>query len=51
MISKDISLDEKVSALSDDSARLLFTWIITHLDVEGRYMVSRELLNQLSYQD
>jgi len=36
MISKDISLDEKVNALSDDSARLLFTWIIPHLDVEGR---------------
>lgn len=36
MLSKDISLDEKVDALSDDSARLLFTWMIPHLDVEGR---------------
>jgi len=36
MLSKDISLDEKVDALSDDSARLLFTWLIPHLDVEGR---------------
>ncbi len=36
MISKDISLDEKVDALSDDTARLLFTWMIPHLDCEGR---------------
>jgi hypothetical protein len=36
MLSKDISLDEKVDALSDDSARLLFTWLIPHLDREGR---------------
>lgn len=35
-ISKAISLDEKVDALSDDTARLLFTWLITHLDCEGR---------------
>ena len=36
MISKVISLDEKVNALSDDTARLLFTWLIPHLDCEGR---------------
>ena len=36
MLSKDISLDEKVNALSDDSAQLLFTWLIPHLDCEGR---------------
>jgi len=35
-VSKAISLDEKVDALSDDTARLLFTWLITHLDCEGR---------------
>ena len=36
MISKAISLDEKVNNLSDDTARLLFTWLIPHLDCEGR---------------
>ncbi|KKL17578.1 hypothetical protein LCGC14_2484160 [marine sediment metagenome] len=36
MISKEISLDEKVNALSDDTARLIFTWLIPHLDREGR---------------
>ena len=35
-VSKTISLDEKVNDLSDDTARLLFTWLITHLDCEGR---------------
>lgn len=36
MISKAISLDEKVNALSGDTVRLLFTWLIPHLDCEGR---------------
>ena len=35
-VSKAISLDEKVDALSSDTVRLLFTWLITHLDCEGR---------------
>ena len=36
MISKAISLDDRVNALSNDTARLLFTWLIPHLDCEGR---------------
>ena len=36
MLNRAISLDENVDALSDDTARLLFTWMIAHLDVEGR---------------
>lgn len=35
-ISKEISLDEKVNSLPDDTCRLLFTWLIPHLDCEGR---------------
>jgi DnaD/phage-associated family protein len=35
-ISKDISLDEKVNSLSSDTVRLLWTWLIPHLDCEGR---------------
>lgn len=35
-VSKVISLDEEVDVLSDDTCRLLFTWLITHLDCEGR---------------
>ena len=35
-LSRAISLDEKVNSLSNDTARLLFTWLISHLDCEGR---------------
>jgi hypothetical protein len=33
---KKISLNEAVADLADDTHRLLFTWGIAHLDVEGR---------------
>jgi hypothetical protein len=36
MLKKKISPNEAVADLSDDSHRLLFTWGIPHLDVEGR---------------
>jgi len=35
-LSKSISLDEGVNNLPNDTARLLFTWLIPHLDCEGR---------------
>lgn len=47
MLSKDISLDEKVNALSDDSARLLFTWLIPHLDCEGRIYGETEVIRAI----
>jgi len=36
MLKKKISLNEAVADLANDTNRLLFTWGITHLDVEGR---------------
>jgi len=36
MLKKKISLNEAVADLANDSHRLLFTWGIAHLDVEGR---------------
>jgi hypothetical protein len=36
MLKKKISLNEAVADLADDTHRLLFTWGIAHLDVEGR---------------
>ncbi|MBM4274849.1 MAG: hypothetical protein FJ134_10395 [Deltaproteobacteria bacterium] len=36
MLKKKISLNEAVADLADDTYRLLFTWGIAHLDVEGR---------------
>jgi len=47
MLSKTISLDEKVEALSCDSARLLFTWLIAHLDVEGRMYGEARLVKSI----
>jgi hypothetical protein len=36
MLKKKISLNEAVADLENDTHRLLFTWGIAHLDVEGR---------------
>jgi len=36
MLSKSISYSTKVNELSSDFARLLYTWIIPHLDDWGR---------------
>jgi len=36
MLKKKISLNEAMADLANDSHRLLFTWGIAHLDVEGR---------------
>lgn len=47
MISKTISLDEKVDALPDDTARLLFTWLIPHLDCDGRMYGDASLFKSL----
>lgn len=47
MLSKEISLDEKVDALSDDTARLLWTWLIPHLDVEGRMYGEPEVFKSI----
>jgi len=35
-ISKEISLDKRVNSLSDSTSMLGFTWLIPHLDCEGR---------------
>lgn len=36
IISRQISTDDKVAHLSDEADRLLYTWLILHLDKEGR---------------
>jgi hypothetical protein len=36
MLHKKISLNEAVASLENDTHRLLFTWAISHLDIEGR---------------
>ena len=37
MLKKKISDSRRVNKLSSDSARLLYTWLIPHLDIEGRF--------------
>ena len=37
MLKKQISISKKLTLLKSDSARLLYTWLIPHLDVEGRF--------------
>jgi hypothetical protein len=43
MLNKKISYDEKVAKLSLESM-LLFTWIIPHLDVKGRFFANSEII-------
>lgn len=37
MLKKAITTSKKLSKLKDDSSRLLYTWLIPFLDVDGRY--------------
>jgi len=37
MLKKAISRSRKLAELQTDSARLLYTWLIPHLDIEGRF--------------
>jgi len=37
LVHKKICLSEQVGLLPNDTARLLYTWIIPHLDIEGRF--------------
>jgi hypothetical protein len=36
MITNNITMDKRISELSDDTSRLAFTWLITFADCEGR---------------
>lgn len=37
MLKKLISTSQKLAKLKSDSARLLYTWLLPHLDIEGRF--------------
>jgi len=37
MLKKVVSTSQKLANLKSDSARLLYTWLIPHLDIEGRF--------------
>ena len=44
MLKKEISESKKLGALDSDSARLLYTWLIPWLDIEGRYTADPDIL-------
>jgi len=44
MLKRNISISKRLPQLKTDSARMLWTWIIPFLDVEGRYYASPDLV-------
>jgi len=44
MLKKRISESKRVAGLSSDSVRLLYTWLIPWLDVEGRHTADAEII-------
>jgi len=44
MLKKRISNSKTVGRLKSDSARLLYTWLIPHLDCKGRYSADPDLI-------
>jgi len=44
MLKKAISDSKSLGRLKSDSARLFYTWLIPHLDVEGRYSADPDLI-------
>ena len=44
MIKRVISESKKLGHLKSDSARLLYTWLIPWLDVEGRHSADPEII-------
>lgn len=47
MLNKSISLNKELADLNSDTSRLLFTWTISHLDVEGRIHGDPDVLKSL----
>ena len=44
MLKKNVSNSRRLSQLQTDSARMLWTWIIPYLDVEGRFYASPDMI-------
>jgi len=44
MLKKQISISKTLPELKSDSARLLYTWLIPHLDVEGRFSADPDVV-------
>jgi len=44
MLKKQISISQTLPRLKSDSARLLYTWLIPHLDIEGRFSADPDVV-------
>ena len=44
MLKKVVSTSQKLARLKSDSARLLYTWLLPHLDVEGRFSADPDVV-------
>lgn len=44
MLKKAVSTSRRLADLETDSARLLYTWIIPHLDIEGRFYADPSMI-------
>ncbi len=49
LLNKKISLNDKVNRLSCDTSRLLFTWLIAHLDQHGCYYGEAKTVKSLVF--
>lgn len=49
LIHKKICMSGQVHRLSDDTCRLLYSWLLTHLDVEGRFYGDPQTVKSLVF--
>jgi len=49
MLQNRISKSKKMAALSSDTARLLYTWMLSHLDVNGNFYADPVMVNNLVF--
>lgn len=49
ILKKKISVSKQVNDLSNDTNRLLFTWLIPHLDAEGRFFGEAEIVKSIIF--
>ena len=49
MLQKRVSTSNKMTMLSNDTVRLLYTWLLAHLDVNGNFYADPVMVNNLVF--
>ena len=49
MLQNRISKSQKIASLSSDTVRLLYTWLLAHLDVNGNFYADPMIVNNLVF--